>query len=200
MRAAKVMILGGLLVGALIIPRAPAMADDRYDFHVPRGYAPPAGKCRIWYPGAPPGRQPAPGDCRALSHRVPHGAYLIGHDRRWDYAELHRHGFRYQDFDGHRYLGHKEVYRDRRDVYRARKEVYQDRHDVRNSYDELRKDRAELHKDIRSGASKQEIAQDRREIREDMKKVSDAKRDLRRSQDKLHSTQTEDIHRDQHRR
>ena len=199
MRATKAMILGGLLVGALIVPHVSAMADNRADFHMPPGHLPPAGKCRIWYPGTPPGRQPAPGDCRVLSHQVPRGAYLIGHDRRWDYTELHRRGFRYQDFDGHRYLGHKEIYRDSRDVHQARKEVYQDKRDVRNSYEELGKDRAELRKDIHSGASKQEIAQDRREIREDVKKASDAKHDLRRSQDKLQSTQTE-LHHDQHRR
>jgi hypothetical protein len=195
----KATILGGLLVGALIVPRGPAVADDRHDFQVPRGHMPPAGKCRIWYPGTPPGRQPAPGDCRVLSRQVPRGAWLIGHDRRWDYAELHHRGFRHEDFDRHRYLGRKEIYRDGRDVHQARKEVYQDKRDLRNSYEDLRKDRAELHKDIRSGASKQEVIQGRREVREDVKKISDAKRDLRQSQDKLQSTQTE-LHRDQRRR
>lgn len=199
MKVIKATILGGLLVGALIVPRAPATADDRHYFHVPPGHMPPPGKCRIWYPGTPPGRQPKPGDCRALSRQVPRGAYLIGHDRRWDYAELHHRSFRHEDFDGRRYLGRKEIYRDSRDVRQARKEVYQDKRDLRNSYEELRRDRDQLHKDIRSGASKKEITEGRREVREDLKKVSDAKRDLRQSQNKLDSAQNE-LHRDQRRR
>lgn len=199
MKLIKATILGGLLVGALVVPRVPAMADDRDDFHVPRGHMPPAGKCRIWYPGTPPGHQPPPGDCRVLSRRVPRGAWLIGHDRRWDYAELHHRRFRHEDFDGDHYRGHKEIYRDSRYVRQARKDVYQDRRDLRNSYGELRKDRAELHKDIRNGASKQEIIQGRREVRDDMKKVTDAKKDLRQSHDKLQSAQN-DTRRDQHKR
>src|SRR5512135_1324209 len=109
MKLIKSTILGGLLVGALVVPRVPAMADDRDDFHVPRGHLPPAGECRIWYPGTPPGHQPPPGDCRVLSRRVPRGAWLIGHDRRWDYAELHHRRFRHEDFDGDHYRGHKEI-------------------------------------------------------------------------------------------
>lgn len=36
----------------------------------PRGHRPPPGECRLWYPGVPPGRQPAPRPCTAL-----HGAF-----------------------------------------------------------------------------------------------------------------------------
>ncbi|MFZ6044726.1 tetratricopeptide repeat protein [Pseudomonas sp. CR3202] len=44
---------------------------------IPRGYMPPRGKCRIWFPDRPAGQQPAPGKCKKLQHRVPHGAYLV---------------------------------------------------------------------------------------------------------------------------
>jgi hypothetical protein len=38
---------------------------------------PPPGKCRVWYPGTPPGHQPPPADCRILRHRLPAGAWLV---------------------------------------------------------------------------------------------------------------------------
>jgi len=50
--------------------------DGRY-FRIPPGHFPRAGKCRIWYPDRPPGRQPPPGACRDLERRVPAGAYLV---------------------------------------------------------------------------------------------------------------------------
>lgn len=45
---------------------------------IPRGHRPPAGQCRIWFPGRAPGKQPPPGDCRTLQRRLPAGAWLIG--------------------------------------------------------------------------------------------------------------------------
>jgi hypothetical protein len=38
---------------------------------------PPAGRCRIWYPGRAATQQPAPGDCDELAKRVPAGAWLL---------------------------------------------------------------------------------------------------------------------------
>ena len=44
---------------------------------IPDGHLPPAGECRIWYPGRPAGQQPPPGKCGALSRQVPAGAWLM---------------------------------------------------------------------------------------------------------------------------
>lgn len=46
---------------------------------IPAGYLPPAGYCRLWYPGRPPGHQPAPEPCRRLflGHHA-HGAVILG--------------------------------------------------------------------------------------------------------------------------
>lgn len=34
-----------------------------YEKRVPPGHLPPAGQCRVWYDGVPPGRQPRPTSC-----------------------------------------------------------------------------------------------------------------------------------------
>ena len=46
-------------------------------FRVPPGQMPPAGMCRIWIDGVPPGRQPAPMNCEAAARRMPANAHLI---------------------------------------------------------------------------------------------------------------------------
>ncbi|HET7394536.1 MAG TPA: hypothetical protein VFK25_12135, partial [Candidatus Binatia bacterium] len=89
MKIVKITILGAFLTTALLTQATPVAAKDDHHFRVPPGHMPSGGKCRIWYPDTPPGRQPPPGDCRTLSRQVPRGAYLIGHDRRWRYDELH---------------------------------------------------------------------------------------------------------------
>ncbi|NWL77700.1 hypothetical protein DM872_12630 [Pseudomonas taiwanensis] len=50
-------------------------ADD--EVRIPREYMPPPGKCRVWFPDRPAGRQPAPGKCKKLQGRIPPGAYLL---------------------------------------------------------------------------------------------------------------------------
>jgi hypothetical protein len=50
--------------------------------HIPKGHLPPAGACRIWFPGRPPGQQPPPGDCSELAVRVPPGAWLLSRPAR----------------------------------------------------------------------------------------------------------------------
>lgn len=44
---------------------------------VPPGHYPPAGMCRVWLPGTPPGRQPAPQLCADAARDVPLGAWLV---------------------------------------------------------------------------------------------------------------------------
>ena len=46
-------------------------------FRVPPGQMPPAGMCRIWIDGVPPGRQPAPMNCEVAARRLPVNAHLI---------------------------------------------------------------------------------------------------------------------------
>ncbi len=187
MKIVKTTILGAFLAAALVTSGTPAAAKDDHYFKVPPGHMPPPGRCRIWYPGTPPGRQPAPGDCRTLSRQVPRGAYLIGHDRRWDHDELRDRRFRYTDFDGNRYRGNKERYREVRELREAQRDVRGDRSQLQKDHAELQRDRADLRKDIREGASRKEIAQGRREIREDQQKIAQGKKELRRSENRLQS-------------
>jgi hypothetical protein len=44
---------------------------------IPPGHMPPAGMCRIWIDGVPPGRQPAPTDCRTAERNRPYNARVI---------------------------------------------------------------------------------------------------------------------------
>lgn len=48
---------------------------------VPRGHLPPAGMCRIWIDGVPPGRQPAPTDCQTAVATRPANARVIWGDQ-----------------------------------------------------------------------------------------------------------------------
>ena len=208
MRIVKRVIAGSLLAGALTVPQISALADDHGKLHIPPGHLPPAGKCRIWYPGTPPGHQPPPGDCRVLSRQLPSGAYLVSRDRVWRYDERPYHYYqrpypvygrpdrreedRYRGaYDPHGYSRRNEIKQDMKDVRAARNSVEGNRQQLEKNTDELKKDRAELRKDIRNGAGRQEIRQDRREIREDAQKISANKEQLRQSERKLDSARQE---------
>jgi hypothetical protein len=55
--------------------------QSRRDPVVPKGFAPPAGMCRIWINGVPPNKQPAPTDCAsAVRNRPANGKVLFGED------------------------------------------------------------------------------------------------------------------------
>ena len=48
---------------------------------IPAGHRPPAGMCRIWLDGVPPGQQPAPTDCAtAVRNRPANGRVIFGDD------------------------------------------------------------------------------------------------------------------------
>ena len=48
---------------------------------IPPGQRPPAGMCRIWLDGVPPGQQPAPTDCAtAVRNRPANGRVIFGDD------------------------------------------------------------------------------------------------------------------------
>ncbi len=206
MKTIKLAMVGGLLAGALTLPAISAMADD-HDFRVPPGHLPPAGQCRIWYPGTPPGRQPPAGDCRILSRQLPAGALLISHDRVWryndrpayyysrPYASYPRRDWHDDDDRYPRYRYDRRGYYDRdgirhdfNDLRDARKSVRDKRDQLGNNVNELKKDRAELRKDIRNKADAKEIRQHRQEIRDDARTIATSRKDVRQSQNKLNAT------------
>jgi hypothetical protein len=210
MKTIKLAIVGGLLAGALTLPGISVMADDHGKLHIPPGHLPPAGKCRIWYPGTPPGHQPPPGDCRVLSRQLPPGAWLVSRDRIWRYDErpdyyYYRRPYASYDrpdwrddhryapgvYDRRRYSDKSEIKQDISGVREARKNVQGNRDQLEKNSNELKKDRAELRNDIRSGASQKEIRQDRQEIRDDTQKVAASKKELGQSERKLDAAHQE---------
>ncbi len=50
--------------------------------HIPKGHRPPRGLCRLWYPGHPPGQQPAPMDCRIALRKQQGSAVVVTHEGR----------------------------------------------------------------------------------------------------------------------
>ena len=70
-----------LTIAGLLAASAPAGAQGRGrgQDDVPQGHRPPAGMCRIWLDGVPPGQQPAPTDCTsALRNRPSNGRVIFG--------------------------------------------------------------------------------------------------------------------------
>jgi hypothetical protein len=68
-----------LVAAAAIAVATPMMAQGpgRVYAFVPVGMMPPAGMCRIWIDGVPPGRQPAPTSCAVAARWMPAHAQLI---------------------------------------------------------------------------------------------------------------------------
>ena len=66
---------------AVLAAAAPADAQGRGkgkgEKEVPPGHRPPAGMCRIWIDGVPPGRQPAPTDCETAVRNQPANSRII---------------------------------------------------------------------------------------------------------------------------
>ena len=66
---------------AVLAAVAPADAQGRgkgkTEKDVPPGHRPPAGMCRIWIDGVPPGRQPAPTDCETAVRNQPANSRII---------------------------------------------------------------------------------------------------------------------------
>jgi hypothetical protein len=92
------MRLRPLVIGVLTLaPFAPfAMsAQGRGHDHVPPGQMPPAGTCRIWLDGLPPGHQPLPTDCQSAFRDAPPDARVLvgaGVDAGDYNREKHDHG------------------------------------------------------------------------------------------------------------
>lgn len=91
-RAALALILVGLSVG-------PAFAQgngrnkNKAVKAVPPGQMPPAGLCRVWYEGVPPGRQPAPTNCNEaerIASRDRNARVVYGGDSRRNGVPVYR--------------------------------------------------------------------------------------------------------------
>src|SRR5688572_8841201 len=56
-----------------------------HNVKVPPGHYPPAGMCRLWYPGRPPGHQPKSVPCAQLvGVPLTDGAFILHGDRAYD--------------------------------------------------------------------------------------------------------------------
>jgi hypothetical protein len=58
----------------------PDNASTAAKFGIPPGHLPPAGLCKVWMPGEPPGKQKKKfkaGDCSEVSRDVPAGGWLV---------------------------------------------------------------------------------------------------------------------------
>lgn len=77
MKSFRIAIAFGLLWAVAAQGQRPKSASKI----VPPNLRPPAGMCRIWLDGVPPGRQPAPTDCAsALRNRPAKGEVIFGDD------------------------------------------------------------------------------------------------------------------------
>lgn len=109
-----------LTLAALVAAAAPLAAQGRgRDMdRVPRGHLPPAGMCRIWVDGVPPGHQSEPTDCATARRHVPRNARVIygaradrsRDDDRWIDRILRDRDGRYEDgrYDDGRYGGDRK--------------------------------------------------------------------------------------------
>jgi hypothetical protein len=60
-------------------PESVRQRDAQLEASVPTQYAPPAGMCRVWVGGVPPGRQPAPTECaKAVRVQSPNSHIVFG--------------------------------------------------------------------------------------------------------------------------
>lgn len=72
------------LAGTVAVATPAEAQRGRGPTKVPPGHMPPAGMCRIWIDGVPPGRQPAPTDCATARRRAPRNSVVLYGDRRDD--------------------------------------------------------------------------------------------------------------------
>src|SRR5439155_10258968 len=136
MKNLRVLILGGLLTGSLVIAGTPAMAD-------------PPGLHKGWEKNHHGWVKGDDDDDRYEDH-YRHDAYYGG-----PYQYRHPY-YGYRD----RYYRH-DVHNGVSDVRSARQGLAQNRQQLKSNVQQLKTDRAELRKDIRNRASRTEIAQDR---------------------------------------
>lgn len=68
------------VMGGVLGDEQEGQARGRKSGKVPPGHLPPAGMCRIWIDGVPPGQQPAPTDCATAVATKPGNARVIWGD------------------------------------------------------------------------------------------------------------------------
>ncbi len=68
---------GAALAALPMMAQAQGHGHARNHDVVPPGQHPPAGMCRVWIDGVPPGQQSAPTDCATATHNVPANARVI---------------------------------------------------------------------------------------------------------------------------
>jgi hypothetical protein len=74
------------------LPALPRLPQSQQPV-IPQAYRPPAGMCRIWIEGVPPGQQPAPTDCvTAVRNRPRNGFVIFGNDSQRGKKEKSRKG------------------------------------------------------------------------------------------------------------
>lgn len=71
---------GGQVLGQ-VLGQDQQQGTTRKSDRIPPGQLPPAGMCRIWIDGVPPGRQPAPTDCQTAVATKPANARVIWGDQ-----------------------------------------------------------------------------------------------------------------------
>jgi hypothetical protein len=69
------------VLGDILGTQRDSAQHRRKSDHIPPGQLPPAGMCRIWIDGVPPGRQPAPTDCQTAVATKPANARVIWGDQ-----------------------------------------------------------------------------------------------------------------------
>jgi hypothetical protein len=89
-----------LLSGLMAAPAAAQVWGSRGgNQRIPPGQMPPAGMCRVWYDGVPPGQQPGPINCRdaeRIASRSSNARVIYGNDGRYD----DRYGYPDRNRDG----------------------------------------------------------------------------------------------------
>lgn len=78
-RPARGTTTGGVL--GSVIGQDQTTTQSRNSDHIPPGQLPPAGMCRVWIDGVPPGHQPAPTDCQTAVATKPANARVIWGDQ-----------------------------------------------------------------------------------------------------------------------
>ncbi|MGI8496781.1 MAG: hypothetical protein ACR2OG_04250 [Gemmatimonadaceae bacterium] len=73
----RTLVTGVALAALPVIAQAQGRGHARNHDVVPPGQHPPAGMCRVWIDGVPPGQQSAPTDCATATHNVPANAHVI---------------------------------------------------------------------------------------------------------------------------
>jgi len=58
-------------------PPATSRANTAVTLGVPPGHLPPPGRCRIWIPGRPPGRQLRARSCNGIAAAAPAGSWIL---------------------------------------------------------------------------------------------------------------------------